>query len=153
MRQRPLPLFKVLPGTQFPKAARRPMERQRYTLGLCIKCGKEPLSPGKAALGGKCQQKNRDFCNLRHERLAAAGLCAQCGRVPPTHGQLCDDCYEKHRGQNKKSEAKRIKNGICERCPNPIAATSSRLCERHVELRAQQAKRRRRALSTTGAST
>lgn len=49
---------------------------------------------------------NCKFTMACYDKRRKAGLCIQCGKVPPTKTDRCDSCYELLKAANRKSRAK-----------------------------------------------
>lgn len=127
-----LPLSEVRPGMEFPKAVSDPLQRERYILGLCIKCGEEPMVAGKSCYGVGCKEAGRQYGMERFRRLRAEGLCVQCGKAPPTRGVRCDPCYQDMKVASNAARAKRHAAGLCDKCTRPRAEGNARYCEKHL---------------------
>ena len=132
----------------------RVYERERYrccaaeriALGLCPKCGREPLAPerrlcapcgerrresecaryaaARAAgkqYGGKCPDGRRRIARERSKRRRHArrdaGRCTWCGRRPAVEGgTVCEPCRDARRESDREQYAARRAAGLCGRC-------------------------------------
>jgi hypothetical protein len=121
----------VGPQTTWPKAVRDPRERERFILGLCIKCGDEPMAPGKSCWGAVCKEERRKYGAARYDRLRSEKLCTQCGVATPTRGVRCEPCYQDMAKASAAAQAKRIAAGLCEKCTRPRAEGSASYCAKH----------------------
>ena len=73
----------------------------RRAKGLCLKCGKQPPTPGRTRCE-PCAAKKRAPDRARHHRRTAQrtaqGLCPKCGKQPPAPElSVCAPCAEKSR--------------------------------------------------------
>ena len=74
---------------------------ERRAEGLCLKCGKQPPTPGRTRCE-PCAAKKRAPDRARHHRRTAQrtaqGLCPKCGKQPPAPElSVCAPCAEKSR--------------------------------------------------------
>lgn len=93
-------------------------------LGLCGNCN-EPALPGLAT----CERHRTRHEPGRHAKAVADGLCARCGRVPPSPGsQVCTECADRRNAQAGRRRERLIEHGKCAFCggPNP---TGTRRCD------------------------
>lgn len=119
---------------------------ERYAKGLCPKCGKEELAPGrrlcdpcgakrrkaeraryaagKAAgklYGGKdpnlCRRIARKKSKERFHTRRDSGLCTRCGHRPLVAGSTtCEPCSDVRRAADREQYDKRRSDGLCGRC-------------------------------------
>ena len=132
---------------------------ERVALGLCPRCGREPLAAGRS-LCTPCGEKRRSYDRARYaagkqagklyggrdieqRRKAArersrrrlrkrleADLCTRCGRRPPTEGgSACDPCRQVRREREKQQWSERRAAGECGKCGMPVPGGGSR-CDR-----------------------
>ena len=129
----------------------------RLDRGLCMKCGKHPLAPGRR-LCAPCGERRRESERARYARGKAAGepyggrkpesrrrsarerskrrrhgrrgagLCTRCGNAPPAGGgAVCEPCREARRTAERELYAARRAAGLCGRCGEPTFKSAS-LC-------------------------
>ncbi len=125
--------------------SRRCMEK-RLALGLCPKCGDEPLAPERR-LCAPCGEKRRESERARYAAATAAGKlyggrntdgrrriarersrrrlqarrdagrCTRCARRPPVEGgATCEPCRKARRTAEREQYATRRASGLCGRC-------------------------------------
>lgn len=148
--------------------------------GICPYCKKEKSEPGKVACQNCIDKRKRraenmtpeerarrkarlrEQCKARYEKKKAAGLCAMCGKVPPTPGRTyCQACAEQRkkyhyeptpeaaeryremaRTSNKARYEGRKAAGLCTRCGEP-AAPGKTNCENCLRKMRENMRRRR----------
>ena len=128
---------------------------ERYAKGLCPKCGKEELAPGrrlcdpcgakrrkaeraryaagKAAgklYGGKdpnlCRRIARKKSKERFHTRRDSGLCTRCGHRPLVAGSTtCEPCSDVRRAADREQYDKRRSDGLCGRCGGTTAMTAA----------------------------
>lgn len=148
--------------------------------GICPYCKKEKPEPGKVACRScidkqkhwaenmtpeeraRKKARTRELAKLRYKKKKAAGVCAQCGKVPPTPGRTyCEKCAEQRkkyyyvptpetaeqyretaRAYNKARYERRKAAGLCTRCGEP-AAPGKTNCENCLRKMRENMRRRR----------
>lgn len=95
-------------------------------------------------------QANKERCRATvaaiRKRHIDAGMCSECGLVPPVSGRKCESCTQKSRVRVNRSAAKRRNGGKCCNCSRSAEKGRSRctICrERDVETARQQSDRRK----------
>ena len=72
---------------------------ERRAQGLCLKCGKQPPTPGRSQCETCAAKKRPADLERYHRRTAervAHGLCPKCGKRPPAPELcVCASCAEK----------------------------------------------------------
>lgn len=126
--------------------------------GICPYCKKEKPEPGKVACRScidkqkhwaenmtpeeraRKKARTRELAKLRYKKKKDAGVCVQCGKVPPTPGrtycakcaeqrkkyyvptpETTEKCRETARAYNKARYERRKAAGLCTRCGAPAA--------------------------------
>ena len=127
--------------------------------GICPYCKREKPEPGKVACRScidkqkhwaenmtpeereRKKARTRELAKLRYKKKKDAGICAMCGKVPPTPGRTyCAKCAERRkkyhypktpeaaeryremvRTSNKARYERRKAAGLCTRCGEPAA--------------------------------
>lgn len=85
--------------------------------GMCVRCGKHKAEQGKMSCG-MCLEKQRKQNAKRYDKkvglsaydrqiLRERGMCSYCLKEIPTHGKLCDRCFEKISGNLEKATVAR----------------------------------------------
>ena len=82
----------------------------RRAKGLCLKCGKQPPTPGRTRCE-PCAEKKRPADRARHHRRTAErtaqGLCLKCGKQPPAPELgVRASCAEKQRVAGRARDAR-----------------------------------------------
>ena len=91
---------------------------------------------------GDCYNESRN--RFRQSRIEA-GLCRDCGLVPPIAGKVvCADCSKKRSENGGKYRKNKIFNGICSLCNKINDRPGKRLCSTCTELQVEKSKKRRR---------
>ncbi len=134
----------------------RRLTKERIAQGLCPKCGRESLPPGRS-LCHACGEKKRKAERARYARGKAegrlyggrdpqdrrrigrersrkrlrtyrdAGLCTRCGRHAPVQGgTTCQSCRDARQASERELYAARRAEGMCGRCGRHILDHASR---------------------------
>lgn len=114
----------------------RKLRTAAVAAGLCQECRCRPARPGLKS----CQH----CCDVRKERAAArmaVGLCP-CGAEPDGDHAACRACREADRKRWARKRPQLLEAGRCLTCTAP-AKPGRTLCEKHLEIQASKAKRRR----------
>ncbi len=124
----------------------RRLTKERLASGMCLKCGRDPLPPGRS-LCHACGEKKRKAERARYARAKAegrlyggrdpksrrrigrersrkrlrahrdAGLCTRCGRRSPVEGgATCRACRDARQAAEREQYAGRRAEGRCGRC-------------------------------------
>ena len=146
---------------------------ERLALGLCPKCGKEPLAAGRSLCAPCCEKRRasdraryaagkqagklyggrdieqrrkaaRERSRRRLRKRLEAGLCPRCGRHHPAEGgTACNPCREVRRERERQQWAERRSAGECGRCGTPVPDACPR-CESCFRREASPAARKAR---------
>ena len=134
----------------------RRLTKERLASGMCPKCGRESLPPGRS-LCHPCGEKKRKAERARYARAKdegrlyggrdpkarrrigrersrkrfrahrAAGLCTRCGnRSPVPGGATCRACRDARQAAEREQYAARRAEGRCGRCGRPSFEGASR---------------------------
>ena len=129
---------------------------KRIAQGLCTRCGKAPIVPGRASCE-PCLEKRRASDRARYAAGKAAGqlygganvetkrrsaraqsrkrqkarcdasLCIRCGQHSPVEGgTTCAPCRGKRQAAERQQYAERRDAGLCTRCGGPVFGGLSR---------------------------
>lgn len=105
----------------------RRLRQDRRRHGLCDDCGLGPLETKRhCAIHALAY---RDRARNRKRIVRESGICDRCEKAPATVCFKCAPCWEVFKVVRAKSIAKRIANGICERCTLP--RIDARYCATH----------------------
>ena len=129
---------------------------ERLAQGLCPKCGKEELPPGRGlceSCGGKrrkaerarymkakasgklyggkdpnlCRRIARERSKQRFHARLDVGLCTRCGHRPLVEGgTTCEVCSDARRAAEREQYGARRAEGLCGRCGGPTHDGGSR---------------------------
>ena len=122
----------------------------RHTEGVCTRCGREPVAPGRSSCD-PCLEKRRASDRAKYAAGKAAGLkyggadaeakrragrakswrrqkarieaglCIRCGkRQPVTGGTTCTPCRERRQAAERRQYTERRAAGCCTRCGGSI---------------------------------
>ena len=81
---------------------------------------------------------NLPLHKIKRAVYQATGRCL-CGRSPVEGLRTCQKCLDRSRQNTAKLHAKRASENTCRECGEPLASTSKRFCEYHLEkLRLEQ---------------
>lgn len=74
----------------------RELRNERFTIGLCIKCGLKPFVVGMQVCQ-TCRDKHYNSANQKQRRLNAKanGMCTSCYHKPAVRGRTkCGSCFD-----------------------------------------------------------
>ena len=155
----------------------RQRHADRNAQGLCTRCGRVPPEPGLKVCGGcaekrraadrarrarareqgkpyagrdpeRCRRADRDGDRRRRRARQEAGLCASCGRRPPSvNTSVCEPCRAERRELDRRRYSARRAAGACVRCSEPAPAGLSR-CGRCLTLEKQRVSPERKSASS-----
>lgn len=113
----------------------------KLALGLCPRCGKNPIKPGRSSCRACVLKAQRRRKRLYHERLQK-GLCPHCGGERDVRGVIgCRSCNEKNavrrvvyydRGKKalyqRRLGNRRRREGLCPTCGRGIDDPAFKRC-------------------------
>lgn len=88
------------------EAVKRCMDK-RLENGLCSRCGKNPIEPGKSCCKSCLDKHSKHITYVRKERLEN-GICPICGKNPlADNRKMCKSCLDKHSKYERMKREKR----------------------------------------------
>jgi hypothetical protein len=91
---------------------------------------------------GDCYNESRN--KFRHARIAA-GLCRDCGKVPPLDDKVvCETCSKRRANNGKKYQANAIVKGICTNCGKKNERRNRILCNACSEVYMERGRQTRK---------
>ena len=134
---------------EYGRERRRRLYEERMSAGLCSKCGRAPVRPGRTTCepcaerhrardrsrharakaqgllyGGRDpeakRRSGRESSRRRSEARKAAGKCIRCGHGRPEEGRsMCEPCRANRRQAKRARRLERRAAGLCVRCAAP----------------------------------
>lgn len=98
----------------------KPKIKDRIKLGLCFRCGEQPIKSNK--LCTNCKEKQTNYNRQKRKDRISKGLCSNCGVRPLSTGSTCAHCIKY---QRKRWNAF-ISNGICGDCGKEPLSSATR---------------------------
>lgn len=125
---------------------KNPSERSRYSKdqrserkagGLCVECGGQRDDDGRLVRCSRCRDSHRAVSRASAEKrrlyFREAGLCQDCGKVPPRKGYTCGECAAFRRSAQRtwteKARRRLEETGLCQLCGKTPARSSLTYCE------------------------